>query len=48
MPIPTDEKEKDRIIKEVETIIKLKMEAKQRMDKLINNEMDELINNKEV
>jgi type I restriction enzyme M protein len=37
LSIPTDEKEKNQIIKEVEDIIKLKIKAKQKMDNLVNN-----------
>ena len=37
LPIPTDKNEKRRIIKEVEEIIKLKIKAKEKMDRLLNN-----------
>lgn len=37
LPIPTDENERNRIIREVEDIIKLKMKSKKKMYKLLNN-----------
>lgn len=37
LPIPIEESEKNKIIKEIGDIIKLKMKAKEKMDKLLNN-----------
>ncbi len=37
LPIPKEDTEKNKIIKEVEEIVKLKMKAKEKMDMLLNN-----------
>jgi len=37
LPIPTNEEEKEKFIKNIEEIIKLKIKVKEKMDKLLNN-----------
>ena len=40
VPIPVDENEKREIIKKVQEIIELKIKAKEKMDKLLNNKKE--------
>ena len=40
LPIPLDESEKRKIIKKVQEIIELKIKAKEKMDKLLNDKIE--------